>query len=86
MATLTISFALWEVLLMANLSRKSKARREKKVGELVPLIPSLLRLPEFQLHPSPEGHRFFQVALSWDWWLLLFHPLLGLGVISSPWL
>ena len=32
MATLTISFALWEVLLMANLSRKSQARREKKVG------------------------------------------------------
>lgn len=59
---------------------------EEGWGEFVPLIPSLLRLPEFQLHLSPEGHRSCQVVLFWDWWLLLLYLLLGLGVISSPWL
>lgn len=86
MATLTISFALWEVLLMANLSRSQRQGGRRRLGEFVPLIPSLLRLPEFQLHLSPEGHRSCQVALFWNWWLLLLYLLLGLGVISSPWL
>lgn len=84
MATLTISFALWEVLLMANLSRSQRQGGRRRLGEFVPLIPSLLRLPEFQLHLSPEGHRSCQVALFWNWWLLLLYLLLGLGVYQFP--
>lgn len=66
--------------------QKVKGKEGEKgwgVGSIDSFIVEAVRVSTASL---TEGHRSCQVALSWDWWLLLLYPLLGLGVISSPWL